>query len=316
MPEDYEQDAINSYSPVVVAPFAVSQHTSRSSLDDFGVGLFGQATITLSEKLDLGAGARFDDEDKSATLENFFVPLIAPASKVEADETFSNVSPQFSAAYRAQPNATVYGTVGRGYKAGGFNPASPLGNEAYGEERTWHVEGGAKTLSAATDNAASHTNRVPAHSISQRGAGARLRARLVCASIGSHARPLRLGEPVERRRCRRQQDSEHAGLYRQLRRSVLDAPGSGDDRSVAPMRSSTASFQYNGQNCLGQEAYSLVNLRLAASGRFLTAELLVRNAFDTEYIPLAFPYPNFAPSGFMGEMGAPRTISFGAGIRF
>ena len=76
------------------------------------------------------------------------------------------------------------------------------------------------------------------------------------------------------------------------------------------------SFQYNDQNSLGQEAYSLVNLRLGVTGRFLMGELLIRNAFDTRYIPLAFPYPNFAPSGFMGEMGAPRTVSVSAGVRF
>ena len=45
-------------------------------------------------------------------------------------------------------------------------------------------------------------------------------------------------------------------------------------------------------------------------------ELLIRNAFDTRYIPLAFPYPGLAPSGFVGEMGAPRTVSFAAGVRF
>ena len=76
-------------------------------------------------------------------------------------------------------------------------------------------------------------------------------------------------------------------------------------------------FQYNDQNSLGQDAYSLVNLRFAAVGRFLTAELLIRNAFDTRYIPLAFPYPGFASvSGFMGEMGAPRTVTLTAGVRF
>ena len=75
-------------------------------------------------------------------------------------------------------------------------------------------------------------------------------------------------------------------------------------------------FQYNDQNSLGQDAYSLVNLRLAVTGRFLMGELLIRNAFDTRYIPLAFPYPSFAPSGFMGEMGAPRTVSVSAGVRF
>jgi len=75
-------------------------------------------------------------------------------------------------------------------------------------------------------------------------------------------------------------------------------------------------FQYNDQNSLGQDAYSLVNLRVAATTRLVFLEFLVRNAFDTKYIPLAFPYPSFAPSGFVGEMGAPRTITFTAGVRF
>ena len=78
-----------------MAPFAVSQHTPRSALDDFGLGLFGQATVTFNEKLDLAAGARFDYEDKSALLENFFEPSIgAIYLEVEADKSFSNVSPQ------------------------------------------------------------------------------------------------------------------------------------------------------------------------------------------------------------------------------
>ena len=33
----------------------------------------------------------------------------------------------------------------RGFKAGGFNPASPAGSEIYDQELTWHVEGGVKT---------------------------------------------------------------------------------------------------------------------------------------------------------------------------
>ncbi len=115
--QSYEQDAINNYSPFVVAPFPVSQHSPRSALDDVGLGLFGQATVTFNERLDLAAGARFDYEDKSALLENFFEPLIGPPARVEADKSFSNVSPQTSISYRVQPEKTLYGTVGRGYKA-------------------------------------------------------------------------------------------------------------------------------------------------------------------------------------------------------
>ena len=73
-------------------------------------------------------------------------------------------------------------------------------------------------------------------------------------------------------------------------------------------------FQYNDQNSLGQDAYSLVNFRVGVTRRFLIGELFMRNAFDTRYIPLAFPYPNFAPSGFMGEMGAPRTVGVSIGV--
>jgi pesticin/yersiniabactin receptor len=143
---DREKAEQRTYAPFLFAPFAVSQHTPRSSLDDFGVDVFGQGTITLGERLDLIAGARVDHEDKSATLESFFDQPIAPSSLIDADKSFSNVSPQVSLAYRVQPDARVYATVGRGYKAGGFNSASPAGSEAYGEEQTWHVEGGAKAL--------------------------------------------------------------------------------------------------------------------------------------------------------------------------
>jgi iron complex outermembrane receptor protein len=78
----------------------------------------------------------------------------------------------------------------------------------------------------------------------------------------------------------------------------------------------SGAFQYDDANSLGQEAYTLVNLRGAYTARRWLAEVFVRNAFDTNYIPLAFAYPNFAPSGFVGEMGAPRTVGASVGLRF
>ncbi len=76
------------------------------------------------------------------------------------------------------------------------------------------------------------------------------------------------------------------------------------------------SLLYTDTSSFGQDEYSLVNFRLGATGRFLIGELVIRNAFDTKYIPFAFPYPNFAQSGFVGEMGAPRTVSVRGGVRF
>ena len=49
---------------------------------------------------------------------------------------------------------------------------------------------------------------------------------------------------------------------------------------------------------------------------FVFVEGWIRNAFDTEYIPVAFAYGQLAPSGFIGEMGRPRTFGISAGVTF
>jgi iron complex outermembrane recepter protein len=340
--QSYDQDAINSYAANVIAPFPLTQHTPRATLDDVGVGLFGQATVTFGERLDLTGGARFDYEDKRATLDTFFDQPIAPPATVDADESFSNVSPQVSAAYRIRPDKTLYASIGRGYKAGGFNPVSPLGSEAYGEERTWHVEGGVKTAWANnrfTANAAIFSIDwddlqlnvpdpfVPAQFYIANVGGARSRgiemevaARaaegldLVSAFGYTHARfaagSRSSGADVGGNTIPYTPDyTVSLGAQYQRRIGETSLVGRADVVFYG-------AFTYDDLNSLEQEAYSLVNLRFGVSRRFLIGEVLVRNAFDTRYIPFAFPYPNLAPSGFLGEMGAPRTVSVRAGVRF
>ena len=56
----------------------------------------------------------------------------------------------------------------------------------------------------------------------------------------------------------------------------------------------------------GNGAYSLANFRAGVRGRYLFAEGWIRNAFDTEYVPVAFSYPGLAPSGFIGPTSRPR----------
>ena len=78
----------------------------------------------------------------------------------------------------------------------------------------------------------------------------------------------------------------------------------------------SGAFQYDEANSLGQDAYALVHVRGGYAARRWVAEVFVRNAFDTVYVPFALPYPTFAPSGFLGELGAPRTIGASIGLRF
>jgi iron complex outermembrane recepter protein len=75
-------------------------------------------------------------------------------------------------------------------------------------------------------------------------------------------------------------------------------------------------YQYDDANTLGQVAYSIANFRAGLRGKRLFGEGWVRNAFDTRYVPIAFPYPGLAPSGFIGESGAPRTFGLRAGVTF
>ena len=52
-------------SPFITFP--VSQHSPQSTLDDRGLGVYGQATLTFSKKLDVVAGVRADREHKKRT---------------------------------------------------------------------------------------------------------------------------------------------------------------------------------------------------------------------------------------------------------
>jgi iron complex outermembrane receptor protein len=340
--QNYDQDAVNNYAPFVVAPFAINQTSPLSSLDDVGLGVFGQGTFTFNDRFDASVGARVDYEDKKANIQSFYDPAIAPPTLVDTSKSFSDLSPQGSLAYHLRSDKTLYVTVGQGYKAGGFNPASPAGSEAYGEEKSVLFEVGAKTL---WDNSRFSANATYFHidwdDLQLNVPNPAVPAQFYISNVGSAVSQgveFELGARVAPR-----VDVFGAVGYTHARFSA-GATSSGIDignnkipntpdyttsagiQYVHPFGGTTlhlrgdavfyGSFQYNNANTLGQDAYSLFNFRIAAEHRFLTGEILVRNAFDTRYIPLAFPYPGFAPSGYMGEMGAPRTIVATVGVRF
>jgi iron complex outermembrane recepter protein len=344
--QNYEQDAINHYAPSLLSPslpVPVSQHSPQSTLDDFGVGLYGQGTATFRETLDVSLGARLDYENKKAALNTFFLPAVAPDTVVTADEDFSNVSPQASVAYRVQPGRMVYASMGRGFKAGGFNPASPAGQEGYGEEHTWHLESGVKT-SWAGDRAVVN---VAVFSINWDDLQLNLPNPFVpgqfyIANVGA-ARSSGLELEINTR-PRAGIDVYGAVGYTHARFTDGSAPGGLDisgnkipntpgytatfgaqlSRSILPAATLRGraelvrygGFRYNEANTVGQDAYSIANFTAGAYGTYVFAQFWVRNAFDTRYVPVAFAYPELAPSGFIGEPGRPRAFGLGAGFTF
>ena len=342
--QDYEQDAINSYAPFVVRDRFRSASTRRvSALDDFGLGLFGQGTVTFNDRLDLTAGARFDYEDKSATLENFYEPPIAarhvgrrrqellerlaagggrvpaPAGQDALCDRRAGIQSR-----RVQPGVA---RGPRGVRRGAHLALRRRREDALGRRprvgerrRLLHRLGrsAAERPQSGGAGAVLHLQRRRRRQQGRRGGGQRAAAPGVdlFTAVGyTHARfaegSVSSGVNVEGNKIPNTPDyTASAGA------AVLAQRSARRRSTAARMWCSTARSSTTTQNTLGQDAYSLVNLRVGVTGRFLIGELFVRNAFDTRYIPLAFPYPSFAPSGFMGEMGAPRTVGVSIGVRF
>ena len=344
--QNYEQLALNDFSPFVLPfiDFPVRQISPDADLDDFGASLYGQGTFTVNDRLDLIAGARFDHETKKALLESGFDPIIAPPAVVDTEESFSNISPQFGAAYRVGPAQTVYASAARGFKAGGFNPTSPAGSEAYDEELAWHVEGGIKTS----------------------GFNGRVRVNAAVFWIDWNDLQLNLPDPVSPTQFYISNVGGASSRGVELEMNARAAPGvdlfgsfgytnarfadgtlSGgidvSDNRIPNTPNYTAmfgahlsraltaettlygqadvtffgDFKYDDMNLAGQDAYSLANLRAGARWNRLFVEGWIRNAFDTFYIPVALQYdPFLAPSGFLGESGRPRTFGLTGGFRF
>jgi iron complex outermembrane recepter protein len=344
--QNYDQNATRNFSAGFLSPFLpfpIVQTSPLAELDDVGVGLFGQGVVTLAERVDLTAGVRFDHEQKDANLTVFFTPAIAPPQPTVADEGFSNVSPQFAAAFHLQPGKTVYASVANGYKAGGFNAASPPGTEMYGEEHTWNFEGGLKTMWANGRVAAN----VGVFHISWEDMQLNLPNLFVpgefyIANVGgatSSGVELELNARVHPNvdvfggigytKATFKDDSISGGfavggntipntpdytasLGVQLSRTLSQGM-SLYGRAEATF---TGAFEYDDLNTESQDAYSLANFRAGVRGRFVFVEGWIRNAFDTKYIPIAFAYGALAPSGFIGEMGRPRTFGISAGVGF
>ncbi len=344
--QNFDQNAVNTigagvFSPLL--PFSIDQHSPQAELDDFGIGLYGQGTATFAENLDVTVGARFDHEQKDAVLNTFFFPEIAPAVNVDTDEGFSSVSPQVAVSYRFRPGAMTYVSLTRGFKAGGFNPVSIPGSEGYGEEHSWNFEGGLKgvwsdgrlltnlsvffidwddmqlnvpiPLSAAefyiANVGGAHSRGFEAEVIARPRAGID-----VFGTFGyTHARfadgSSANGVDVSGNELANTPEfttSFGAQIARAINSSI-SVYGRGEAVFYG-------SFKYDELNRAGQDAYGLANFRGGVRSRYLFAEAWVRNAFDTEYIPLAFAYPLFAPSGFVGEMGRPRTFGISADVTF
>ena len=263
---------------------------------------------------------------------------------VDTEQGFSNVSPQLAFAYKVRHDDIAYVTFTGGFKAGGFNPASPAGSEAYGEEKTWNLEGGFKSAWAGrrvttnlsvfsidwTDLQLNLPNpQVPGQFFISNVGGARSSG--VEAEVNGRARDgVDLFATFGYTHARFDDGTKSSGVPVGGNKipNTPDYTASFGTQLSHPMSSTVrlygraevvfyGAFKYDDLNQAGQDAYSLANFRGGVRGKLLFVEGWIRNAFDTHYVPVAFAYsPQLAPSGFIGESGRPRTFGLTAGVSF
>ena len=136
-------------------PFCLACQT-----DDFeltSIAVFADVTLAVSDRLDLTLGGRYTSDEVEYT----FFPLgptggprwpndIVPTAEIGNDRTFDNFSPRVAVSYEVSPEATLYGTVSRGYKAGGFSLGrngadNSAVDEPFAAEKLWNYELGLKS---------------------------------------------------------------------------------------------------------------------------------------------------------------------------
>ena len=344
--QNYDQDAYNDIlNPAALGlpvPFPFRSQ-SQAALDDTGVGIYGQATLTLWDKLDLTAGVRGDYENKDATLTSFTTPALGPVSVQKLSDDFSDCTPQFAAMYHFTPDFAAYGTVSGGFKAGGFNASSPAGTERYGQEESWNYEAGFKTSwcdHRLTANLAAFY--MLWDNLQLNVPNPFVPGQFYIANVGAadtkgvefelNARPVEGWDvfgSVGWNAAKFLSDSVSGGASVAGKRVPFTpdyTASAGMQYAFAVCKEATlyaraevvvsGRFFYDDRNTAAQSAYTVANFRAGVRGKHWFAEGWVKNAFDTQYVPIALAYPGLAPSGFIGENGAPVTYGVRAGVQF
>lgn len=112
------------------------------------LGLFGQATYAVSDKLKVTAGLRYNKDEKQGDLVyNLFGFVLPPPSgdswKDSLNDSWDAVTPKLALDYQFTDDVLGYVSATRGFKSGGFNLIGAQG--PYDPEELWSYEAGLKT---------------------------------------------------------------------------------------------------------------------------------------------------------------------------
>ena len=145
---------------------------TKGSVSTESTAVYADGTWQLTDKLNLNAGVRWNQDKKEATVfvqqylgrlpadqtlfdqNNVppgFTPLGAPQTNYTNDRTFSDVLPRFGFDYHLSNEVLAYVIYNKGFKSGGFDmrgnaTANPATKDGYDSETADNYEAGLKSL--------------------------------------------------------------------------------------------------------------------------------------------------------------------------
>ena len=128
-----------------------------ASQDTDYVGVFGQATWNVTERLSVTGGVRWQTEEKDAHIyQSVTAPgqsllsarLIVPAASGEMDRDTDEVTWSITPQFALTEDVNLFATVAHGFKSGGFNigwGTTPIDQREFADEDIMHYEAGVKS---------------------------------------------------------------------------------------------------------------------------------------------------------------------------
>lgn len=339
--QDQSEFIGNETRPALAAqlgsPVGFTSFTDAEILN-YGVGVYGDTTLTLYDKLEISGGVRYDWEHDHGDIVNTNSPAIFPGSTIQGTKEFDQVSPRAEVGYHWTKDLFTYASANKGYKAGGFNltPPPDPAKGSFGPEKSWDYEVGVKSVwlqNRLTVNAdlfyidwkhqqLDVPTGVPSvfftdnvgKSVSK---GAELEVTLrpldnwdIFGGIGyTNAQFRQYTQPNG-------VSADHHQLP--FAPTITWNAGTQYTLQLRPSLKSwvraevlgTGRYFYDASNAQSQDMYILTNFRVGVGNDHWRVEGYLDNAFNTHYVPIAFPF-QLAASGYVGESGVPQT----AGVR-
>ncbi|MEQ9395714.1 TonB-dependent receptor [Haliea sp.] len=140
LPGDIGDIITNGPSGVTVGNF---EDVDRGA-DTTSYAAFGDMSWRISEHWEVAVGLRYT-QDEVDYFEVTRPAITIPVSDISTSRDFDDWSPRLNVSWFPTEQVTIYGTVSKGYKVGGFNASQDLVKLTFEPEEGWNYELGLKS---------------------------------------------------------------------------------------------------------------------------------------------------------------------------